>query len=157
VSSYSALSPVSAAVYTALNVASLTALAPGGVGDDIAQGTGYPFVLYEVHETRGGGLGTKPGQGQLPEIDLIVHVFSQFEGLSEAQSVMAQVIHLLADPPTVTGYGSWAIFHDETINLGDQIVAGLKVKELVARFRLYVEEGTIPEADPPSWVQADWI
>jgi hypothetical protein len=31
------------------------------------------------------------------------------------------------------------VFHDETINVGDQLVAGLKVKELVARFRLFVE------------------
>ena len=52
---------------------------------------------------------------------------------------MDKVIELLADPPSVTGYSSWAIFHDETQNLGDQIVAGLKVKELVAMFRLYVE------------------
>ncbi len=137
--SYSALSPVSAAVYAALNVAALLALAPGGVGDDIAQGTGYPFVLFEVHEKALGGFGTKPGLGTLPEIDLRVHVFSQFEGYSEAQAVMGQAIALLKDPPTVTGYASWAIFHDETITLGDQIVAGVKVKELVGMFRLYVE------------------
>lgn len=137
--SYSALSPVSVGIYTALNVAALTVLAPGGVGDDIAQSTGYPFVLYEVHETREGGFGTKPGTGTLPQIDLRVHVFSQFEGFSEAQAVMGKVIELLKDPPTVTGYSSWAIFHDETINLGDQIVAGLKVKELVGMFRLFVE------------------
>jgi hypothetical protein len=137
--SYSALSPVSDAIYTALNVAALTALAPGGVSDDIGQNTSYPFVLYEVHETRAGGFGTKPGVKQLPEIDLLVHVFSQYAGMTEAQSVMDQVCKLLADPPTVSGYGSWAIFHDDTINLGDQIVAGLKVKELVARFRLFVE------------------
>jgi len=139
VTSYSALSPVSDGIYTVLNVAALLALATGGVGDDIAQKTGYPFVLYEVHETAAGGFGTKPGTGQLPEIDLIVHVFSQYAGLSEAQSVMDKVLQLLATAPAVTGYSSWAIFHDETINLGDQIVAGLKVKELVARFRLFVE------------------
>lgn len=151
--SYSALSPVSVAVYTALNVAAVTDLATGGVGDDIAQGTGYPFVLYEVHETANGGMGTKPGQGQLPQIDLMVHVFSQYDGLSEAQGVMDMVVAALADPPTVSGYGSWAIFHDETINLGDQIVAGLKVKELVARFRLYVEEGIGVDDGDVSWIQ----
>lgn len=138
--SYSALSPVSVGVYTALNVAAVTNLATGGVGDDIAQGTGYPFVLFEVHERPIGGFGTKPGTvGQLPVVDLLVHVFSQFQGLSEAQGVMNQVIGALTTAPTVSGYSSWAIFHDETINLGDQTVAGVKVKELVARFRLYVE------------------
>ena len=151
--SYSALSPVSAAVYTVLNVAALTAIAPGSVGDDIAQGTGYPFVLYEVHERAIGGFGTKPGLGQLPEIDLRVHVFSQFQGFSNAQAVMSQVIALLtAAAPTVTGYASWAIFHDETLNLGDQIVAGKNVKELVALFRLYVEEGVGVVVDTP-WIQ----
>jgi uncharacterized protein DUF3168 len=139
VTSYSALSPVSAAVYTVLNVAALTALAPGGVGDDIAQATGYPFVLVEVHEKALGGFGTKPGLGTLPEIDLRVHVFSTFQGFSEAQRVMGKVLELLKDPPTVVGYSSWAIFHDETIALGDESVAGVKVKELVARCRLYVE------------------
>ncbi len=137
--SYSALSPVSAGIYAALNVAGLTALATGGVGDDIAQGTGYPFVLFDVSETAQGGFGTKPGLGQLPEIGLRVHVFSKYEGMKEAQAVMDKVMQLLADPPAVTGYSSWAIFHDETINLGDQIIAGVKVKELCALFRLYVE------------------
>ena len=46
--SYSALSPVSAGVYAALNVAGLIALAPGGICDDVAQATGYPFVLFDV-------------------------------------------------------------------------------------------------------------
>ncbi len=137
--SYSALSSVSAGIFAALNVAGLTALAPGGVGDDIGQNTGYPYVLYEVSERAMGGLGTKPGVGQLPEIDLRVHVFSQYEGMKEAQAVMDKVMQLLADPPSVTGYSSWAIFHDETINLGDQIVNGVKVRELVGLFRLYVE------------------
>lgn len=137
--SYSALSPVSVGLFTVLNVAALTALAPGGVGDDIAQSTGYPFVLFEVHEKALGGFGTKPGLKTLPEIDLRVHVFSAYQGWSEAQGVMGKVIELLATPPTVTGYSSWAIFHDATITLADQEVAGVKVKELVALFRLYVE------------------
>jgi hypothetical protein len=137
--SYSALSPVSAGVYTVLNVGALTTLAPGGVGDDVAQGTGFPFVLFEVHEKALGGFGTKPGLGTLPEIDLRVHVFSTFQGWSEAQAVMGKVIELLRDPPAVTGYASWAIFHDDTIPLADQEIAGVKVKELVAIFRLYVE------------------
>jgi len=137
--SYSALSPVSAGVYAALNVAALLALAPGGVGDDIAQGTGYPFVLVEVHEHALGGFGTKPGLGTLPEIDLRLHVFSTFQGWSQAQAVMGKAIQLLVDPPAVTGYASWAIFHDDTITLADQVIAGVKVKELVGLFRLYVE------------------
>lgn len=141
--SYSAVDPVSSGLYSVLNVASLLALAPGGVGDDIAQGTSYPCVLFEVNERAAGGFGTKPGVGQLSEMDVLVHAFAQDSttsgGVRTAQVVIEKVIQLLANPPAVTGYSSWAIFHDETLNLGTQIVAGEEVKETVARFRLYVE------------------
>lgn len=138
--SYSALAPASAGLYAALNVPAVTSLALGGVGDDIGQGTAFPFVLFEVHETPIGHLGSQPGRsGQLPQIDVLVHVFSQYGGMKDAQAVMAAVIGALVSPPAVTGYASWAIFHDSTINLGDQLVAGVKVKELVARFRWFVE------------------
>lgn len=138
---YSALSPVSAAIYAALNVSALTTLAPGGVGDDIAQGTSYPFVLYEVHERTLNGFGSRPGIGNRTlEMDLRLHVFSQFQGFSQAQAVLAKCIQLLATPPTVTGYGSWAIFWDDAIPLSAQLVAGVRVNELVANGRLYVGE-----------------
>jgi len=139
--SYSALSPVSAAIFTALNVAALTALAPGGVGDAVAQVTTFPYVLYEVSERVMGGLGSKPGTGKRSlEVDLRLHVFSTHIGFSEAQAVMAKCIELLKDPPAVAGYGSWAIFHDETIPLAGETVAGVRVNELVANMRLYVSE-----------------
>jgi hypothetical protein len=100
VTSYSALSPVSAGVYAALNVAAVTALATGGVGDDLGQRVPlHGRVVRDVRALRGareaaiGGFGTKPGvSGQLPQIDLLVHVFSQFDGMSAAQAVMNQVI-----------------------------------------------------------------
>jgi len=153
VTSYSALSPVSDAIATALNVAAVTTLAVGGVWDVLPQNTPYPCVLFEVSEPRQlGGFGTKPGLGQLPELEVRVHVFSQQQNLSEAQGILAVVIQLLADAPTVTGYASWAIFHDSTIDLGDQIVANITVHELVAIFRLYVEEGVGVVVDTP-WIQ----
>ena len=138
--SYSALSPVSVAIYTALNVATLTDLVPGGVSDVVPQNTVYPFVLFEVSEPRQmGGFGTKPGTKHFPEIEVRVHVVSQQQNLSEAQGILEKAIQLLADPPTVSGYSSWAIFHDSTTDLGDQVVANIVVHEIVAIFRLYVE------------------
>lgn len=139
--SYSALDPVSAAVYTTLNVAAVTALATGGVGDAIEQRTGFPYVLYEVWETNRGGLGSKPGSGQrLLELDLRVHVFDTYLGFKTCQEIMAQVITLLATAPAVTGYSTGTIFHDETIPLPGQLVAGVSVSELVGMFRWYVTE-----------------
>jgi len=85
--------------------------APGGVGDDIAQGTGYPFVLYEVT--------TRPPRriperrrpvtgGAIPKIALRVFC-SHVSRLSEAQGVMAIVTQLLVTPPTITAIACWAI------------------------------------------------
>ncbi len=138
--SYSALGPVSAAIMTALNISAVTALATGGVFNVIPQGTRFPAVLFEVTEPQQmGGFGTKPGVGHFPELDVFVHAFSPQGGLLEAQDILEQCIKALADPPTVTGYGSWAIFKDSETDLGDQVVAGVPVYEIVARFRLYVE------------------
>ncbi len=143
-STYSSLDAVSAAVYTTLNVAALTALATGGVGDVIEQSTGFPYVLYEVSERVVGGLGSKPGTGKRTlECALRLHVFTQNVdrvGLQQAQEIMAVCIQLLADAPAVTGYGSWAIFHDDTIPLGGGHVSGIVVNELVANMRLMVSE-----------------
>jgi hypothetical protein len=77
-----ALGPVSVGVFALLNVAALTALAPGGVCDDAAQGTTFPFVFYEVSERDIRGFGT----GGLPEVELRVHAFTQYGGLKIAQA-----------------------------------------------------------------------
>lgn len=138
--SYCSLGAVSTAIYTALNVSGLTSLATGGVGADMPQTANPPFVLFEVHETQGGGLGTRPGVSSLPEVDVRVRVFSASKGPKEAHTIMAKVIELLATPPAVTGYSSWAIFHDSTTLVTAELVGGVKVYELVAQLRLYVEE-----------------
>jgi hypothetical protein len=139
--SYSCLSPVSAAVHTALNVAAVLALAPGGVGDAIEQLSGYPCVLYAVQDRVVGGFGSRPGSGQRTlTVDLRLHVFSTYRGWWECQQIMAACLELLATAPAVTGYGSWAIFHDETIPLAGEMVAGQRVNELVANCRVYVSE-----------------
>ncbi len=139
--SFSALAPASAGVYAVLNVAALTSLVPGGVNDVILQPATYPLVLFEVSENKQfGGFGTQPGRGQLPELGVRVHVFTQDPNLSTAQTIIAKVIELLATPPAVTSYASWAIFHDQTLDLGDQVIANVTVHEMVAIFRLYVEQ-----------------
>jgi Protein of unknown function (DUF3168) len=139
--SFSALAPASAGIYTALNVAALTALVPGGVADVFIPGTAFPCVLFEVSDNKQwGGMGTQPGRGQLPELDVRVHVFTQDQNLSNAQQIIAKCIELLATPPAVALYGSWAIFHDQTLDMGDQVVANVTVHEIVAIFRLYCEQ-----------------
>lgn len=139
---FTPLSPVAEAVYGVLQDPALGTLAPGGVWGDVPQNPTFPFVWFEVSEDQQhGGFGTKPGRGALPEIDLRLHVFQGNYGtMRDAEAAMARAIELLADPPAVTGYSSWAIFHDQTIPLPDAELNGVKVLELVARFRLFVEE-----------------
>jgi hypothetical protein len=135
-----ALGPVSEAIYAALNVADMRALVPGGIWADIPQGTVFPALMFDVSEGKQlGGFGTKPGLGMLPEVEIRLHVFSQYAGWKEAQDAIEKARLLLADPPAVTGYRAHAIFWDEVIPLADELIAGVKVKELVANGRFDVE------------------
>lgn len=140
---YCALSPVSAAILTALQDAAFAALCPGGVYDDVPQTPTYPFLLYAVSEKPIGGLGTKPGVGRTLEIGIRLHVFSQFSGMTEAQAILGQAIRaLFAQALTVPGYvvDGGEPFHDDNVALPDELVGSQKVKELVGLFRLYVTE-----------------
>ena len=146
---YLSLDSVSQAIYAVLNVAAMTALVPGGITDDVGQKLGYPFLHYVVSDNaRGTGLGTKPGQGQSLEVDIRLHVFSKGAGFLEAQGAMSKAIQLLSVTDAMrsslaaNGYTlcGGEPFYDESIPISDSVVAGESVKELVANFRLYVEE-----------------
>jgi hypothetical protein len=144
---YTPLAPVADAVYAVLALdQEMATLAPGGVFADVPPDPGYPFVWIEVFEDRQlGGLGTKPGRGAMAEMDLRVHVFQGEHGtMRDAQLVMERVIAVVTadDALTVSGYRVCGTepFHDSTIPLPDEEINGVKVRELVARFRLFVEE-----------------
>lgn len=136
---YLALGPVSIALYTALNVAGMQALIGSRIYDAVPQGPTFPFVFYQVREARDArGMGT----GGLPEIELRVHAFSTYEGMKEAQSIIQKAIELLRDQSlTITGYAhAGRVFYDETLPFGDELIQGVACRELVAMFRIYVEE-----------------
>ena len=137
---YSAASPVSEGVFQLQQAsAALVAAAIGGIHDDVAQRTAYPFVLNEVfseQDARGFG------GGGLPLIEFRTHVFSKYGGKREAQAVNRLVIAALKDQRlTIDGYEHCgAIFYDETITLDEEELNGEKVHEIVSRFRIYAEE-----------------
>lgn len=139
---YLSLSPVSAAVYVLLNVSGLTNLVSTRIYDDVPQKPTFPFVFYELQENRDlRGFGTVG----LPEVQLRVHVFSStddYNGMGQAQEIVQKVIELLRDQAlTVTGYNhAGRIVYDETTLLSNEIIAGVKCRELVASFRIWVEE-----------------
>jgi len=143
---HSALVDVADAVFKVLNVPSLTAPPPIGVGgkrivdQPVIDGPqSFPFVWYELAaERQAGGLGGGPW---LFEVDLRVHVFSQAPGMNEAQTIIQEAIRLLRTSRIVVGgWASWYQPHDATIALPFELLNGVPVRELVAEHRLYVEE-----------------
>ena len=140
-STYLALDAVSVAIYTALNVAGLTALAPGGVHDQVPQSVTFPYVQFSVAEAdQAGGFGTRDGIGHLPRVELRVSALTQYGGKTIAHGILAKVHELLATPPAVTGHGAWAIFRRETVPVDESWIAGVQVNEVVSIFDLFVEE-----------------
>lgn len=135
--SYSALSPVSAAVYAALNVSAMTSLVTG-IYDDVPQGVTFPFVLIEV---RGDDISGMGDSRDFEEIELRVHAFSAYEGMKQAQQVIAKAKELLRNRAlTISGYAqAGKVFYDKTVPLTDEMVNGVKCKEIVAFFRIYAE------------------
>lgn len=138
---YLALSPVSAAVYTALNVAGLQALVSTRIYDGVPANPAYPFVLFEVQEREQRGFGT----GGFPEVEVRVHAFdraSNERGPKTVQTITAKVIELLRDQAlTVSGYTqAGRVFYDETVPLPQEQIAGVPVREMVSLFRIYLEE-----------------
>jgi len=135
---YLSLSPVSVGVLAALNVAGLTALVGTNIHDDVPQAPAYPFVWYEVSEQDVRGF----GMVGLPEVELRVHCFSTYEGMKEAQAINQKVVELLRDQLiTVTGYQqAGRVFYDNTVSLPNELINGVKVREVVSLFRIYVEE-----------------
>ena len=140
---YCPLAPVSDAVVQTLaaNV-TLVQRATGGISTDISENPTFPFLWVEVdHAGDLGGFGTKPGRGAVPDVTVRLHVFQGNRGtLRDAQGLMALAIAVLADPPAVSGYGRLGIFHESTLSLADQELRGVKVFEIVAQFRLLIEE-----------------
>ena len=141
----SALGPVSAAVFTVLNVASLKAAYPTGAGcvggvTDNPTGTTYPLLWYELIDGEDlSGLGRGP---DLTRIELRLHVFSTWNGMLEAHRIMREAIRLLKySTPTVTGYTLVEIGrpHDE-IALPFEEINGVKVRELVTIWDLFADE-----------------
>lgn len=136
---YLSLSPLSAALYTLLNVAGMTALVGSRIYDDIPRSPTYPLVWFEVSEpqdVRGFG------RGGMPEVTIRVHALTTYQGEKQGQTILAKAIELLKDQTiTVAGYEqAGQVFYDETVVLKDQAIEGVKVQENVAIFRTYLNE-----------------
>lgn len=136
----SPLSAIATALYAALTVDDLLALAPGGVHDDVPQAPTFPFVLFDLQATFTGGLGTTWSRGNgCWELPLRIHIYSQYEGWQEAQGILAAIVTLIDDGLSAGDYTVSATFNDDAVQLPDQLIAGVKCKELVLNGRIYTE------------------
>lgn len=135
----SALSAVSEAVMDVLNVEAFsgtTGVCPGGVWDDLPQDSTYPITWYEVSEVPFNNLG-QFGK----ELQLRLQVFSQQEGLREAQNILAMAVDLLnAAVPTVAGF-TFQWFDDlGRVQLASFLKNGRNTKVLECRYTVIVTE-----------------
>lgn len=131
------LSAVSVGIFTALNVAGLTALVSTRIYDDIPRNPAYPLVMYSVDKERARVQGTS----ELAMVDLRVSALSQSATLAEAQAICAKVEELLSNATlTVAGYRmAGTVFHADTIKIGQTEINGEKVNEIVAMFYFWLE------------------
>ena len=135
----SALEPVSLAVFAKLQGdETLQGLTPGGWHDDLPQAPTYPCGWFEVRERDIRGFGT----GGLPEVELRTHVLTAYAGKVEAMRINSRVVQVLKDAALVVeGYDQCGlIFWDDSAPIADEEINGVKVKEIVGFYRIYVEE-----------------
>jgi len=133
--------PVAVAVYAALNVASLTALATGGVFDmdDVPQSSTTPYVGIEVVDEQSGEMDTMGKHGA--EVLVHVHAFSRYEGGKEAQAIVGKAKELLDyQALTVAGWTFEACQWRRSFRVDDEIIAGLRTQHRVAEFNVRVFE-----------------
>lgn len=134
-----AANPVAEAIFGLLQDATLQAAVGGRVADDLDQDTLRPCVLYEIfNEEDVRGLGA----GNMPQIDLRTHVFSEIGSLSEAQAINKVIVALLKDAAiTITGFAqAGLIVYHETQTLREQELFGIKVHEVVSLYTIWCEQ-----------------
>lgn len=134
----SALTPVAEAIYAALQTTAMDAALSGGWHGDVPPDYTLPFGWIEVFSERDlRGMGT----GELPEIDVRLHVFSDVGSRQQAQEATRVMKAILRDATlTITGYTQAGhLTFRETVALQDESLNSVKVHELVSTFTVWCE------------------
>jgi hypothetical protein len=133
----SPLGATAAAVYAALNVASMTAIATGGVYDFVPQGTAFPYIWIRLSSRSDDYLGGHAGF----QMRLAVHGFSAYEGGKEVREMMEEARQLLRHAiPSITGFTSLLIEHEGTVERPYEEEDDIRVSHSIATFLVTVEE-----------------
>lgn len=133
----SAIDAVLTALYTALNVAGMTALATGGVYTNVPQKTAFPYVrLDSPTENR---LDTMGRAGKTVSVQ--VHIFSDNSGPTQAAGILSKAIELLHyQTISVTGHTVLAVQYQTGFDAGDEVINGVSVYHYVGIFDVIVQQ-----------------
>ncbi len=133
----SAIGAVLTAVYTALNVAGMTALATGGVHNGLPATVSYPFVrIGDATETREDCMG-QPGKDVLVR----VHVFNNARSDLTISSIVSKAVELLHYAAlSVSGHTLVASQYQQAYPAGNENINGVEVRHHVAEFLVTVRQ-----------------
>lgn len=133
----SAIDAVTDAVFDALNVAGMTALATAGVFTNVPQGTAFPYVRIDSPvESR---LDTMGRAGKT--VSISVHAFSNYAGPTKAAEMLSKAVELLHYAAlTVAGHSVIAVQYQGGNDAGDEIVNGVTVYHYVGTFDVMVQQ-----------------
>lgn len=132
----SPMGPVQEALYTRLTAdPALTALVTG-VFDFVPETAAYPYIVIgeavETPDNRHGGFGR--------QTVVMLHIWSQYRGYSQALGILAQVTGLLDHQPlAVTGLRHIATRSEFSQTLTDPEPPG-DIRHVVARYRVITEQ-----------------
>lgn len=138
-----ALNTVSAAIYAALNVAAVTALASGPFDTVVPQGTAFPYVWFTVNEEQAGGMGSV---GVLGKVNVRVYAASNGSvGSGPAQelgAILDAVRGLLEDHVLTFGQGFQAaggLFYSDTPDATPEVINGVPCWTRASNYYGWVE------------------
>lgn len=131
----SAMEAVLTAVYTALNVAGMTALC--SVHNGVPQSTTFPYLRTgDAVERREDCMGA-PGKAVIVRL----HVFSQARSDLESSRIISKAVELLHySALTVSGHTLIASQYQQTFDAGTENVGAIETRHKVAEFEITVRQ-----------------
>lgn len=135
----SAIKAVQTAIYSTLNGDStLLALATGGVHNDVPDGQSYPHVLISLPtetpwHTFGG-----PSVGLGWNVVARVHVYSRYQGDSEALDIHNRIVTLLNFQSVAVGGFTHAAWEYESGRMLVENIEKIETRHMVDEFRVLV-------------------
>ena len=134
----SALVALVAAVYSALNVSTLTdELSATGIRNDVPQDAAFPYVRLEAPSEIPWETFGRPGK----RILIAVHVFSQYAGDAEALTIASRILSLLQHArPMVTDHAVAAFELEDHTTGAEELLAGVTTSHRVLTFRVRLQQ-----------------